>query len=431
MFNILVVYGAKSYPLRATTEDHLYCFRRYSGHRCFYFNMLRLRKPWYRSVPSFLRQVSFDLVIFYLDLLQIQWPPYSLESFDAQAGYFREMQAVKVALAQDEFYNTDSLNAFVREYQIDHVFSLAPPSEWPKIYPKVDLEKVRFHRVLPGYLDDKRVAQIERLAKLQNERPISIGYRAIQQQTRLWTGRHGFKKIGMAEVFEKAARQFDLPTDISTRPEDTFLGNAWFKFLLRCKYTIAVEGGASILDHDGSLRRKVEAYVAEHPQADFDEVERACFPGRDGELDYMAISPKHLEACATRTCQILVKGDYNGILLPGRHYLELERDFSNLEQVLSLVQQDHLRLQIVEAAYQDIVASGKYSYRAFVNDILEKALPGTLPKHSQTLDWLWYIVSRAFEIYQWMLLAVLTQLLRFMRRFLPPSVETFLRRLFT
>lgn len=427
---ILVVYGAKSYPLRATTEDHLYCFRRYSGQCCFYFNMLMLRKPWYRKVPFFLRQVSFDLVIFYLDLLNLQWPPCSLESFDTQAGYFRTIKAVKVALVQDEFYNTNTLEAFIRDYKVDHVFSLAAASEWPKIYSTVDFDKVRFHRVLPGYLDDKRVAQINRLAGLGSDRPIGIGYRAIQEQNRYWLGRHGFKKIEIAKVFEKRARDFGLETDISTRSEDALLGNAWFEFLLRCRYTIAIEGGASILDQDGSLRVRTEAYLDKHPQASFEEVERTCFPGRDGELGYMAISPKHLEACATRTCQILVEGDYNGILIPGEHYIELKRDYSNLDQVLSDVKQDHLRSQITEKAYQDIVASGKYSYRVFVEEVLGSALP-ELPKQADAIDSIWYACSRLYEIYQWMNLALLSLLIRLMRKFLPACFETFLRRLFT
>lgn len=430
MSNLLVVYGAKSYPLRATTEDHLYSFRRYSGQRCFYFNMLMLRKPWYRKVPSFLRRVSFDLVIFYLDLLNLQWPPYSLESFDAQAGYFRSLQTVKVALVQDEFYNTNALDAFIREYKVDHVFSLAAASEWPKIYPSVDFDTVKFHRVLPGYLDDKRVARINRRASARLERPIAIGYRAMRAQNQYWLGRHGFKKIEIAEVFEKRARDFGLETDISTRSEDALLGNAWFEFLLRCRYTIAIEGGASILDRDGSLRVRTEAYLDKHPQASFEEVERTCFPGRDGELGYMAISPKHLEACATRTCQILVEGDYNGILVPGEHYIELKRDYSNLDQVLSDVRHDHLRSQITEKAYRDIVASGKYSYRAFVEEVLGSALP-ELPKRADAIDSIWYACSRLYEVYQWMNLALLSLLIRLMRKFLPERFETFLRRLFT
>ena len=33
---------------------------------------------------------------------------------------------------------------------------------------------------------------------------------------------------------------------------------------------------------------------------------------RDGKLQLHAISPRHIEACATRTCQVLVEGDLMG-----------------------------------------------------------------------------------------------------------------------
>ncbi len=431
MSNLLIVYGAKSYPLRATTEDHLYSFRRYSGHRCVYFNMLTLGKPWYRKPPQFIQSQRFDLIVFYLDLLNIQWPPYTLDAFARQAEYFRNVKSVKVALPQDEFYNTDLLDCFVREFKMDHVFSLAPESEWSKIYPRVDLGKVKFHRALPGYLDEKRIKEIARQAETVKDRPIAIGYRAVKSQNMHWLGRHGFMKLEIAERFESGGRQLGLPMDISTRAEDVLLGNEWYRFLLKSKYTIAVEGGASILDRDGSVRRRTEAYLAEHPEADFDEVEQACFPGRDGELNYMAISPKHLESCATRTCQILVEGEYNGILTPGVHYIELKRDFSNLRQVLEDVRKDHLREKITDRAYKDIVESGLYTYRAFVAWVMQVSLPRLDDGSSNGLaSRVSYLISRVYENAQWIELAILSTALRFIRKFLPATVEAWLRRMF-
>lgn len=428
MANILVVYGAKSYPLRATTEDHLYCFRRYSGHHCYYFNMLLLRKPWYREVPDFLRKTHFDLIVFYVDLLNIQWPPYSLEKFARQADFFKEMQGVKVALMQDEFYHTDALECFVNEYAIDYVGTLAPQSEWRKIYPNVDMEKVKFIRVLPGYLDDKRIAEINQLAGASQNRPIAIGYRAVKQQNMHWLGHHGFKKLEIADLFDKKAKEFAISTDISTNSKDVLLGNQWYQFLLQSRYTIAIEGGASILDRDGSVRERTEAYLAGHPQARFEDVEQACFPGRDGEFNYMSISPKHLEACATKTCQILVEGDYNGILAPGIHYIQLKRDFSNIDQVMHEIRQDRSRSQITERAYQDIVASGKYTYRHFVDSLLEQVLDqSAATRGAQSWKSLSYYWSRAVEAFQWLEVLILSTAIKAIRRFMPKSVESLLR----
>src|SRR5262249_12503824 len=75
----------------------------------------------------------------------------------------------------------------------------------------------------------------------------------------------------------------------------------------------------------------------------------------------------------TKTCQILVEGEYSGVLEPDRHYIPLKRDFSNLDEVLDKLRDRHLVDEMVERAFNDIYLSGQYSYRAFAHQI-EQAL---------------------------------------------------------
>ena len=65
------------------------------------------------------------------------------------------------------------------------------------------------------------------------ERTIDIGYRARNLPP--WLGRHGYMKTEIAEVFTARNEGFDLKLDVSTRAEDTFFGDDWYRFLLRCK----------------------------------------------------------------------------------------------------------------------------------------------------------------------------------------------------
>ena len=92
------------------------------------------------------------------------------------------------------------------------------------------------------------------------------------------------------------------------------------------------------------------------------------------KLQLFAISPRHLEACATKTCQVLVEGSYNGILTAGEHFIELKKDFSNIHLVLDKIKEDKQREHIVNRAYKDIVQSGKYSYNNFVKDVMDVTL---------------------------------------------------------
>ena len=369
MRNILIVYYHRfPFPLRKSIEDHLYSFHRYSAQRCFYLNMAA------RRIPGYILRRRFDVIVFHTTFLCGRW---SVKLFDAlrrRAARLKDLDARKVALPQDEFCDSVALCDFINEFGIDRVFSVASPSEWPKIYETVDRSKIGFTQVLTGYLSRKTVTEIDALAERAGERTIDIGYRAWQAE--LWLGRHGLLKTLIAERAQLAAETAGLVTDISNRQEDTFLGRDWYRFLLSCKYTIGVEGGASILDRDGSIREATNAYTADHPDASFEQVEAACFAGLDGGLNLRAVSPRHLEACVTRTCQVLVEGEYNGVLEGGRHYIEVKRDFSNLDEVMAIVRDDRVRDGIVTAARADVVDSGRYSYASFVEQVLTETLDG-------------------------------------------------------
>jgi hypothetical protein len=390
MRNVLILYCNTTFPMRATIHDHLYAFREYGSFRCFYVN-LDLRR-----LPRYLEAVEFDAIFFHTTFLAKRWFPEVFRAYWRKVEPLKRSRAVKIALPQDEFIHTDILGEFLNEFAIDHVFSVAPESEWPKIYPSVNRERVRFDTLLTGYLSDSTLARINALAAKQGDRPLDIGYRAWRAAP--WLGRHGILKAQVNDVFNEESPKRGLTVDISTDPADTFLGDDWYAFLLRCKYTIGVEGGASILDRDGALKAKTEAYTQTHPDADFEEVERHCFPGQDGSLALFAISPRHLEACATRTCQILIEGDYNGILKPERHYIALKRDFSNLDEVLERVRSDQLREIVTRQAYEDIVASGRYTYRHYVETIFGATFQETPPKQkslpARTRDALAYAWAR-------------------------------------
>ena len=168
---------------------------------------------------------------------------------------------------QDEFLRSDPINAALTELGVQHVFSVAPASEWPKIYDGLDRERVGLSRVLTGYLDEQTLARTQRILGEGRERTIDIGYRTVPGKPYL--GRHAILKAEIAEVIRERAEARGLRVDISTRAEDTFYGDDWYRFLASCRYTIGMEGGASILDRDGSVRACVESRLEEKPAAGF------------------------------------------------------------------------------------------------------------------------------------------------------------------
>ena len=153
----LIVYGLLQYPLRATIRDHLYSFRRHGSGRYFYLN-IAARRP-----PSWLREVDFDTVIFHHTLTGQRMAPSLLRWQLRRARALDGLGRYRIAMVQDECVYTDAIDAFAGEFGIDHLFSVAPPSEWHKIYPRATAAGVRFSQNLTGYLAAETVERVDRI----------------------------------------------------------------------------------------------------------------------------------------------------------------------------------------------------------------------------------------------------------------------------
>jgi len=398
---ILIIYKCLGYPLRNTVDEHLYSFKRYADADCYYLKLDIGKETFYSKepVPAYLLKIDFDFIYFHYGFISSRWAGKQcyLNALQ-QVLIFKNSKAIKAVMPQDEYMGSQSIVNFVREMNIDIVFSVSPETEWAQLYEGVDFEKVKFYKVLTGYLDEGGMALMTRFLS-NTPKDLDIGYRA--RNLPQWLGRHGFLKTQIAEAFLKALPRYKLKTDISVDPKDTFMGNSWYQFMVRCKYMIGVEGGATVHDPDGSISEKGRAYLKAHPDCSFEEIETACFPGLDGKLNLIAISPRHLEACVSRTCQVLVEGEYNGILKAGVHYISLKPDFSNLDEVLETITRDDRRKEITDNAYRDVVESGLYSYHGFVRFVLEKCLlqasdpyfnrvyvPARSLRYNHFVDWL-------------------------------------------
>lgn len=149
--------------------------------------------------------------------------------------------------------------------------------------------------------------------------------------------------------------------------KNLFLGLDWYRFLLRCRTMVGCMGGASILDPEGEIYKYLLPYKERvYSEKKMEQLLSGFKTKYDMDLDYAMISPRCFECAMTKTCMVLIEGHYNGILKPGIHYIELKKDFSNLDEVLEKVMNKEYCEQMAERTYQDVVLSGRYSYERFV-----------------------------------------------------------------
>ena len=378
---ILILYYTRwVYPLRDTIEKHLYSWRRYSRHRIIYVNVM------FGFPEKLLKKINIDVVIFHTIFLGMRWTPSIFTAHTEKCAYLKKLSCVKIAMPQDEFMQTELLNDFINDFGITHILTCASEPDWSKIYDKIDRQKVCLKTILTGYLDPRTVKYIERQKTKVKVKDIDIGYRAWKAE--YWLGEHGMHKVKIANLFKKLSKEHGLITDVSMREEDVLAGNKWFKYLLRCKATIGVEGGASVLDKDGSIKVKVDKYLKEQPAATFEETRSRCFPDDDHKLELACISPRHLESCVTETCQLLIEGKYNNILQPWKHYVPIKKDYSNANEALDLIKDNGRINRITKTAYKDIVQSGKWTYPRFIKGIESTIInDASFAGNSKTSPW--------------------------------------------
>ncbi|WP_207000477.1 glycosyltransferase [Trinickia mobilis] len=306
----------------------------------------------------------------------------NLRELDANlAVRFKNYGGVKVIFKQDENYKARGTAAYLGENKFDVVFTCLPESERQKVYPREVVGDLEFTQMLTGYVTpDLRDGLLERFGA---ERDIDVGYRGSLQP--LEFGRLCYEKQTIGRDFLAATQGMSLRCDISSRWEDRFSGDDWLRFLCRCKGVLGVESGASIFDLDGDVKRAIEAFKAssrvdedspEYPERLLDHLK-----GFEGNVYYNQISPRHFEAAATKTLQIMFEGKYSNILVPGKHFVELKRDFSNAEDVVRILRDDTGRETIVEAAYRDIIVAPTYWMETFVA-AFDKVLEGQIEKKS-------------------------------------------------
>jgi len=334
--------------------EHIRALQRFSRHTVHRFNPLGVGRPRRLGLGD------YDVVAIHYTVSVIHdtyLAPWLREQIAGFGG-------LKVQFIQDEYRRVDATTERMRELGIDLVYSSIPPDVVPLVYgprlPGVDVLST-----LTGYVP----AELGRRPPVSTRagRTLDVVYRG--RSIPYWLGRLGQDKVLIGREFLARAASTGLRCDISSSEADRIYGDAWYRFLGSSRTTLGTESGASIVDFDGSLQERTEAYLTAHPAAPFDEVEREILAPFEGNAVIQAISPRVFEAAALGTAMVNFAGRYSDVIEPWVHYVPLEKDFSNFDEVVAAVEDDALVDRIASQAYDDLVASGRYSLEHFVDEV--------------------------------------------------------------
>jgi hypothetical protein len=337
-------------------RDHVRSFADHSRHRIHYFD------PMFLGRGCGLSFNEFDAVVLHYSIYLLG----DANLHPRLRRRLREYTGLKVQLIQDDYRHIDRMCRAMRDIKLDVLFSLFPEDRLDRVWTSDRLPGVRKFSTLAGYIPDYLVGQDVPPIR---ERPVDIGYRG--RTVPFWLGELGQEKVQICERFLQYVRGHEITYDVSCREQDRIYGEAWPRFTMSCKAFLGTESGASITDFDSTIEKRTREYLLRHPRATFQEVHQAILLPYEGNVPSNVISPRAFEAAAFRTAMVLFPGHYSGILKPWRHYIPLEKDFSNFSEVVSKVRDHKFLEDLTERTYEEIVASGRYSYRAFIADFDE------------------------------------------------------------
>jgi len=355
---VLVIHALRP-TSRQTTIDHLLAFREHLPNADVQY--LHFAQPLPKGM---LDQVEPDLLIVNYDYLNYRFTPLWPYIKNRHRNLARQSRKV-IAIAQDDFWAHRLLDNWCMSWKVDRV--LTPiDNDLHILYPRT-IKRSEFRTVLTGYAPTS-VEPSDPLAA----RPIDLGQRVRAMPAHL--GAYAQEKAHQTIEFSRYTREAGFAVDVSTRVEDGIVGADWPKFLRKCKFTVGMKGGASIADPHGLLYTRVEARRHRCIRYHNTPESMSFLRRRDGKHRFTAISPRLFEAAAAGTCQILRPDDYLGVLEPWVHYLPLNRDFSNVQEVL-LAMRDLERCQeVANNSQEKLIDSGKFSYRRLVDDAVNGLL---------------------------------------------------------
>ena len=300
-----------------------------------------------------------DLIVYDATALAIRQLPTARPRLDRLIADLEPLTAVRIAAPLDEFLANGDLNQLLVQARVDRVYSPAPEAVWPTLYPAMSARGA-VAPMLTAYIDDALQRRARRYSP-PGQRPIWLGYRTCEADPRFGSIGRLKSEIGSRAAEWATAR--GLPHDVRGSGDGVKLGDDWMRFLRDTRVTVGVEGGADVLDIDGGLAAAhQDASVAWSPSP------------TSARLGLRALSPRHLEAAACGTGQVLVRGNYSGVLEPGIHYVPVDPDLGDLDNGLNACLDDEVLQARIEAARRDLVVSDRYTWRRKLRDIRSEVL---------------------------------------------------------
>lgn len=330
--------------------DRLYSWSDYDAAEVGYFDASQI------NLLRSLKIYNPDIIVLDATFLRRRWSPSEIGQTTEILKSISNLKKFTIAAPLDEPNHPDILEHFYLAAGVQRVLTCARDEDIPSLYVNT-FNKLEYIKVLPTLI---RPSTERRFKKHRNwaNRKIDISYRGyildhnFDEKSKL--------KQNLALAVARVASEFDFNVSISLDPANLILNQkSWAKHLNDSKVVCGAESGMSKM---------------------------ICANSKDArngkEIDYMSISSRHVEASLSSCCQLLIEGNYSGVLKSDIDYISIKPNLEDNE----LIKKIQLSLSMNssyfrERALQAVIADERLKVDYYV----ERALQG-LPKRRVSLS---------------------------------------------
>ncbi|MBR1153686.1 hypothetical protein [Bradyrhizobium sp. JYMT SZCCT0428] len=358
--NILFLYNSTQ-TYTATVFEQINSFALFSRHAAFFCHLDQFS--------------TLELDLSRFDAVAIHYSvrlPFDQIS-ESAAQTLTSYRGLKFLFIQDEYDHTCRAWHWINRLGIRLVFTAVPTVSIPTIYPPDKLPDVRFVNNLTGYVPEN--LEVETSGVPASKREIVFGYRGRPLHVRY--GSLGQEKVAVGEIVRNYCAANNIRCDIAWSEAERIYGPAWYEFLRSCRAVLGSESGSNVFDWDNSLWTRIDSFKRANPSASDDDIYEAIV--KPVELDGIMnqVSPRVFETIAAGAVLVLFEGNYSGLIKPGKHFISLKKDGSNLGDICKALQDGAFIDEMTRKAFEDVIAPGTYSYKSYVglvDDELDRAI---------------------------------------------------------
>lgn len=358
--NVVMLYDDR-YTYISTIHEHLDSFRKYSKN---IFHYVPATGVWPASDDTL--QAAIDLSLFDVVIVHYSVRLCLYDYFtEGLARQVEKHNGLKMLFIQDEYERTETARRWMERLQFHIVYTCVPESGRELIYPSHRFPGTEFLSTLTGYVPE--TGYLDQFATPIEDRALLIGYRG--RELSYIFGDLGYEKYRIGVDVKRLAEEKFLPVDIETGDDKRIYGDDWYRFLGSARATLGTESGSNVFDYTGEVAKAVTREKTKQPGITFAEMHQKVVHKYEGPVQMNQVSPKIFEAIRLRTALVLFDGEYSGVVQPDVHFIPLRKDYSNIDEVFGKLDDLDYLARLTDRAYRDVIESGLYSYRRFVEGV--------------------------------------------------------------